>query len=273
MLEFLPGEEAQVDYGQGALTLCRGPGKYKRPCLFVMTLKYSGKSFRKIVWKTDQETWARLHEEAFHAFGGCPQYVVLDNLKEGVLRPDLYEPELNPGVRGAARALRRRRRSVPRARSESQGHGRERDPAHAGHALKGKRFESIDAQNAWLAHWEERWAAPRIHGRKKRQVLEMYREERPHLRPLPAERFRFFTQDTRTVDDGGSSRSARRTTPRCRRRRTAKSRCASTSARSRSSIAAGNVRAPAREGAAPRAAFSSTRVIGSSIRRARPRGS
>jgi hypothetical protein len=30
------------------------PSKYKRPYLFVMTLKYSGKSFRKTVWKTDQ---------------------------------------------------------------------------------------------------------------------------------------------------------------------------------------------------------------------------
>ena len=51
VLEFLPGEEAQVDYGQGALTLYK-PGKYRRPYLFVMTLKYSGKSFRKVVWKT-----------------------------------------------------------------------------------------------------------------------------------------------------------------------------------------------------------------------------
>ena len=95
VLEFLPGEEAQVDYGQGART--RTPtGTYKRPYLFVMTLKYSGKSFRTVVWKTDQQTWARLHEEAWRAFGGCPQYVVLDNLKEGVRRPDLYAPELNP---------------------------------------------------------------------------------------------------------------------------------------------------------------------------------
>ena len=61
-----------------------------------MTLKYSGKSFPKCVWKADQESWARLHEEAFHALGGCPRYVVLDNLKAGVLRPDLYESELNP---------------------------------------------------------------------------------------------------------------------------------------------------------------------------------
>jgi hypothetical protein len=56
-------------------------------------------------------------------------------------------------------------------------------------ALKGRRFESIEDQNAWLAHWEERWAAPRIHGRKKRQVLQMFAEENPALKPLPAERF------------------------------------------------------------------------------------
>jgi transposase len=34
-LEFLPGEEAQVDYGKGALTL-HPSGKYRRPRLFVI---------------------------------------------------------------------------------------------------------------------------------------------------------------------------------------------------------------------------------------------
>jgi transposase len=202
VLEFLPGEEAQVDYGQGALTLWK-PGQYKRPYLFVMTLKYSGKSFRKVVWKTNQATWARLHEEAFRAFGGCPAYVVLDNLKEGVLRPDLYEPELNPvyaamlahyGVVADPCRVQdpNRKGTVESAIQHTQGTG-----------LKGRRFETIDAQNAHLATWEERWAATRIHGRKKRQVLEMYLEEQPHLRALPAMRMRYFTQDTRTVDDGG----------------------------------------------------------------------
>jgi transposase len=60
-----------------------------------MTLKYSGKSFRNTAWKMDQETWAQLHEEAFQSFGGTVQYVVLDNLKQGVIKPDLHEPELN----------------------------------------------------------------------------------------------------------------------------------------------------------------------------------
>jgi hypothetical protein len=42
VLEFLPGEEAQVDFGMGAPTLHKS-GRYKRPWLLVMTLKYSGK--------------------------------------------------------------------------------------------------------------------------------------------------------------------------------------------------------------------------------------
>jgi hypothetical protein len=32
--------------------------RFRRPHLFVVTLKYSGKSFRKVVWKANQENWA-----------------------------------------------------------------------------------------------------------------------------------------------------------------------------------------------------------------------
>ena len=136
VLEFLPGEEAQVDYGQGALTLYK-PGKYRRPYLFVMTLKYSGKSFRKVVWKTNQETWARLHEEAWRSFGGCCQYVVLDNLKEGVIRPDIYEPQLNPVY---AEMLQHYGVVADPCRvrdPDRKGSVGERNPAHAGHRAEG----------------------------------------------------------------------------------------------------------------------------------------
>ena len=62
-LEFLPGEEALVDYGQGAPTAL-GEGKYRRPHVFVMTLKSSGKSFRNTVCKTSQEVWAPARRNA-----------------------------------------------------------------------------------------------------------------------------------------------------------------------------------------------------------------
>ena len=202
VLEFLPGEEAQVDLGEGAHTLTKS-GKYKRPWLFVMTLKFSGKSFRKTSWKMDQETWALLHEEAFRSFAGCPQYVVLDNLKQGGIKPDLYEPELNP-VYAAMLAHNGVVADPCRVGDPNRKGTVESSIQHTqGTALKGRRFEEIEKQNNFLDHWEETWAALRIHGRKKRQVLEMFREEQPHLRPLPAERFRIFKQVERTVDDAG----------------------------------------------------------------------
>jgi transposase len=208
VLEFLPAEEAQVDWGTGALTLVKpaAPGRkaeYRRPALFVLTLRYSGKAFRKVVWKVDEQTWVRLHEEAFHTLGGGVAYVVLDNLRQGVLRPDLYEPELNP-VYAAMLAHYGMVADPCRVGDPNRKGSVESAIKHTQQTpLKGKRFDSLEAQNAYLAEWEERWAAPRIHGRKKRQVLDLYREELPHLRPLPAERFRIFKQEVRTVDDAG----------------------------------------------------------------------
>lgn len=202
-LEFLPGEEAQVDYGQGAPTRCPKTGKMRRPRLFVMTLRYSRRAFRKVVWNSSQEVWARLHEEAFGYFGGCTQYVVLDNLKEGVLKPDIYEPVLNHVY---AALLKHNDVVADPARVE--------DPDRKGSvenainhtqetALKGRKFESIEAQNEFLLHWEEKWAAPRIHGRAKRQVTALFEEEKPFLKNLPLMPFRFFRQEKRTVWDDG----------------------------------------------------------------------
>jgi transposase len=75
-LAFLPGEEMQVDYGEGALTRVPGTDRYRKPRLFVATLRYSRRSFRCVVWRSSQQTWARLHEQAWRHFGGSCRYVV-----------------------------------------------------------------------------------------------------------------------------------------------------------------------------------------------------
>lgn len=202
-LEFLPGEEAQVDYGQGALTRHPETGKMKSPRLFIMTLKYSRRSFRKVVWNSSKETWARLHEEAFRYFGGCPQYIVLDNLKEGVIKSDIYEPELNP-VYAAVLAHYGVVADPARVGDPNRKGTVENAVQHTQNtALKGLVFETIEAQNDRLMRWEERWASLRVHGRTKRQVAEMFSEEKPFLKALPLESFRYFEQGVRTVWDDG----------------------------------------------------------------------
>jgi transposase len=200
-LFFLPGEEMQVDYGEGAPTRVLGSDKYRRPRLFVATLRYSRASFRCVVWKSSQQIWAELHERAFRHFGGCPQYVVLDNLKEGVLKPDLYEPDLNP-VYAATLAHYGVVADPARVRDPN----RKGTVEHAiGHtqatALKGRRFESIQAQNEFLAHWEKNWASKRIHGTERRQVQAMFADEQSHLKPLPLLGMQYFSEAQRTVCD------------------------------------------------------------------------
>jgi transposase len=200
-LEFQPAEEAQVDYGEGALTLYPGSARYRKPRLFVMTLRYSRRSYRQVVWKSSSEIWARLHEQAFRYFGGCPQYVVLDNLKEGVITPDIYEPQLNR-VYSAMLAHYGAVADPARVRDPNRKGSVENAIQHTqATALKGRRFESLEAQNAYLLHWEEKWAALRIHGRAKRQVEEMFQEERTHLKALPLQAMRYFEEGTRTVGD------------------------------------------------------------------------
>jgi hypothetical protein len=66
------GEEAQVDYGSGPMVRDPQSGKYRRTRLFVMTLGYSRKSVRLLVWRSSSQIWAELHEKAFRRLGGSP---------------------------------------------------------------------------------------------------------------------------------------------------------------------------------------------------------
>ena len=201
--ETLPGQEAQVDFGEGAPTRDARSGKYRKPRLFVLSLSFSRHAFRKVVWRSSQQIWCELHEEAFAYFGGVPEWIRLDNLKEGVIDPDIYDPELN---RLYATVLKYYKVIPLPCRPYSpdlKGKVESQVSYAQGTALKGKRFELIDDQNAHLMHWDERWASTRIHGTTKRQVREMFEEERPLLKALPTARFEYYRIVERRVHFDG----------------------------------------------------------------------
>jgi transposase len=193
-----PGEEGQVDYGDGPMVRHPATGKYRRSRLFVFTLGYSRKSVRLLTFQSSTRRWAELHEEAFRRFGGAVRVVILDNLREGVLKPDIYDPTLNPLYRDVlahygAVALPCRVKDPDRKGKVESAIG------HTQGALKGLRFETLEDGQVYLDRWDARWADTRIHGTTKRQVAAMFAEERPALRPLPLEPFRYYQFGTRTV--------------------------------------------------------------------------
>jgi transposase len=194
-----PGQEAQVDYGTGPMVRDPESHKYRRTRLFVMTLGCSRKSVRLLTFRSSARVWAELHEKAFRRLGGATRIVVLDNLREGVLVPDIYDPGLNPLYRDVlahygAVAMPCRIQDPDRKGKVESGVGHaQRTP------LKGLRFESLEEAQAYLDHWEQRWADTRIHGTTKRQVAAMFAEEKPALLPLPLEPFRYYQHGERIV--------------------------------------------------------------------------
>jgi len=194
-----PGEESQVDYGDGPMVRHPVSGKYRRTRLFVLTLGYSRKSIRLLVWQSSAQVWAELHERAFRRLGGTTRVVVLDNLKEGVLTPDIYDPALNPLYRDVLAhygvvALPCRVGDPDRKGKVESGIGHTQKTP-----LQGMRFETIEEAQAYLDRWDVRWADTRIHGTTKRQVAVMFAEEQPALQPLPLEPFRYYRFGVRTV--------------------------------------------------------------------------
>jgi transposase len=90
-----PGDEAQVDYGYLGAWFDPDVGRRRRVWAFSMVLSYSRHLFVFPVLRMDQQAWVDAHLAAFDFFGSCPARVVLDNLRAGVVKPDIYDPKIN----------------------------------------------------------------------------------------------------------------------------------------------------------------------------------
>lgn len=121
-----PGDEAQIDYEylgpwENPLT-----GKHHRVWGFLMVLAHSRHLFLRPVLAMTLAVWIECHIAAFEFFGGVPSRLVVDNLRAGVLKPDLYDPKLN------------------RTYAELAAHyGALVDPARAGHPKDKPRVERM----------------------------------------------------------------------------------------------------------------------------------
>jgi hypothetical protein len=89
------GEEAQVDYGLLGRWFDPGAERWRRVWGFIIVLAYSRLMFVRPVLKMDQRSWVEAHVLAFEFWGGVPLRIVPDNLKTGVITPDLYDPLIN----------------------------------------------------------------------------------------------------------------------------------------------------------------------------------
>ncbi len=202
-MECEAGQEAQVDFGTGA-RIKTPEGKRRKTHVLRVVLSHSRKAYSEACFRQTAEDFLRVLENAFWHFGGVPKTVVVDNLKAAVLRPDWFDPDLNPKLQSFAQhygtVILPTKPRMPRHKGKvERGVGYVQD-----NSLKAREFPSLEAQNQHLAHWEQNIADTRIHGTTKRRVGKVFREvEQAALLPLPAERFPFFHEAQRIVSRDG----------------------------------------------------------------------
>jgi len=199
-----PGAEGQIDFFRGAPTLDTTTGEWRRPWVFRLTLGHSRHGYEEAVWDQTLETFLRLHERAFRDLGGVPKVIRHDNLKAAVVRACFYDPDSHEVY--LAFAAHWGFTPLPtQPRSPQENGKQERSGGYVkGNALQGRQFDSLDAQNAFLRHWNRTVARLRIHGTTRRQVWTHFVEtEQSALQPLATTPFPFFRAGERTVHADG----------------------------------------------------------------------
>ncbi|MBN2295622.1 MAG: IS21 family transposase [Pirellulales bacterium] len=82
-LEFRPGEESQVDWGEAWIIQ---NGRRRKVPLFCMKCCYSKRVFVRAYDRANQESFLDGHVRAFEAFGGLTKRIAYDNLKSAVIQ-------------------------------------------------------------------------------------------------------------------------------------------------------------------------------------------
>lgn len=189
-IETPPGQEAQVDFGYARLMYDPLSERQRRAWAFIMTLSYSRYRFVRFAFRMDAPTWIDCHIRAFEFFQGVPASVILDNLKPGVIKPDIYDPTLNrayadlerhygfvadPAKVGSPKLKGKVERVVPVVRQ---------------HLLAGRCFKDIIEANQRALSWTRNEIGQEIHGTTKRRPYPVFlEEEKGTLKALPEEPF------------------------------------------------------------------------------------
>lgn len=95
-LHHKPGEKTQVDFSDGVFITDPVSGKKTLTQFFLGVLPFSSYTFGEFVLDQKLSTFIGVQSRMFGFFGGVTPYLVVDNLKSGVLKADLYDPDVNP---------------------------------------------------------------------------------------------------------------------------------------------------------------------------------
>jgi transposase len=193
--EVAPGDEAQIDYGYLGSWFDPIASRARRVWAFVMVLAASRHMFVRPVFRMDQQAWVAAHVAAFEFFDGVPSRLVPDNLRTGVMKPDLYDPKLNRAYAELAAHYDTLIDPARAAKPKDKPRVERPMPYIRDSFWRGRDWDSLDAMQTAALGW-----CLEVAGRRRHRSLEGAQPyavfaavEGPALRALPVETFELAT--------------------------------------------------------------------------------
>lgn len=181
MLDYEPGDTAQVDFGAGPAIIDVLTGEVFKTWFFVMTLAWSRHQYVEVVRDQKVPTWLGCHRRAFEFFGGVPAKVVIDNLKAAITRACWRDPAVNRSYAAFAQGYDFLIAPCPPNEPKKKGIVESGVKYVKRNFLPLKEFRSLADANRQAQEWNRLTAAVRIHGTTKQQPLRLFHDTEKHL--------------------------------------------------------------------------------------------
>ena len=177
-----PGRQAQVDFGE--FQVVRSDGSSLKYYLFSMILGYSRKQYAELIGHCDLPSFLDCHIRAFDYFGGVPQEILYDRMKNVFIRKIAGTAEFNKTLIGFAIHYGFKPEVTPAYAPWVKGKV-ERPYSFIREGFwRGYSFTNLERANRDLLGWLQ-MKDERIHGTTHERISARFEREKPSLEVVP----------------------------------------------------------------------------------------
>jgi transposase len=181
-----PGYQGQVDFGEFQVE--RSDGSVKKLYLFSMILGYSRRIYGELIERCDLPTFLDCHMRAFDHFGGIPEQILYDRMKNVYIGKFAGKRKFNDTLLGFALHYGFKPEVAPSYAAWVKGKV-ERPYSFIREGFwRGYGFVCLETANRHLQSWLAR-KEKRVHGTTHEVVALRFAREKPHLKALPVQAF------------------------------------------------------------------------------------
>jgi len=187
--ETAPGKQAQVDWGHCGQFMDEN-GKKQNLYVFAIILSYSRDLYIEFTTSMKLKNLIECHKNAFNYFGGIPQTILYDNMKQVRVDADNWNTQFVDFAQYYGFELRRCRPYRARTKGKI-----ERSIRYVkDNFLKGRVFASLDELNTASVNWLDTKANVRNHATTEQRPCDLLKEELEYLQPVNTIRPYIFTE-------------------------------------------------------------------------------